>query len=202
MAVVIDGTSGITLPSGSAAVGTTDTQTITNKTIGTGYAGSTLTLSTAQNTTSGTSIDFTGIPPWVNRITIMFNGVSTVGTSILVIQLGTSGGFQTTGYNGTGGSLVSTGTATNVVTSVANTIGFDLSNTSTRTAGDTIYGTAVLTRLTGNTFILNSYTSNALSSMGIAGGGVTITGTVDRLRLTTLSGTDTFDAGSVNIMWE
>jgi len=55
---------------------------------------------TSQASTSGTSIDFTGIPSWVKRITVMFNGVSTNGTSNKQIQLGDSGGFETTGYLG------------------------------------------------------------------------------------------------------
>ena len=59
-----------------------------------------LVLGTAQNSTSGTSIDFTGIPSWVKRVTVMFNGVSTSGTSAPQIQIG-SGAFVSSGYSGT-----------------------------------------------------------------------------------------------------
>ena len=47
---------------------------------------SAITAGTAVASTSGTSIDFTGIPSWVKRITVMFNGVSTNGTSNIQIQ--------------------------------------------------------------------------------------------------------------------
>jgi len=59
-----------------------------------------ITLGTSQATTSGTSKDFTGIPSWVRRITLMFNGVSTSGTNAVQVHLGTSGGFETSGYVG------------------------------------------------------------------------------------------------------
>jgi len=62
-----------------------------------------LTLGTAVNTTSGTSIDLTSIPSWVKRITVMLNGVSTNGASIPQIQLG-AGSVDTTGYNATASS--------------------------------------------------------------------------------------------------
>ena len=80
-------------------------------------------LMTAQNSTSGTSIDFTGIPSWVKKITVMFNGVSTNGASNLRIQLGSTT-MQTSGYSGAGNAFNAG--------SVANTInlsaGFDFFN--------------------------------------------------------------------------
>ena len=63
-----------------------------------------LTLATAQNTTSGTAIDFTGIPSWAKQITIAFDGVSTTGVNGYLVQIGTSGGIETTGY-ASGGAL-------------------------------------------------------------------------------------------------
>ena len=69
-----------------------------------------LTLATAVNSTSGTSIDFTGIPNWVDKITIMLSNVSTNGTSQPMFQIGDSGGIETTGYV----------TATANITTVAN----------------------------------------------------------------------------------
>jgi len=37
---------------------------------------------------------------------------------------------------------------------------------------------------------------------GYGAGTKTISGVLDRIRLTTVNGTDTFDAGSVNILYE
>ena len=86
MATTISGTSGITYPAGGtdnvagSGVGTTDTQTLTNKTLSgatwTSPSSSTITSGTSQASTSGTAILFTGIPSWVKRVTVMFNGVS------------------------------------------------------------------------------------------------------------------------------
>jgi hypothetical protein len=64
---------------------------------------SAITAGTAVASTSGTSIDFTSIPSWVKRITVMIAGVSTNGSSIIQIQLGDSGGVETSGYTGTTG---------------------------------------------------------------------------------------------------
>jgi len=54
---------------------------------------------TAVASTSGTSIDFTSIPSWVKRVTVMFAGVSTNGTGSYLIQIGDSGGIETSACN-------------------------------------------------------------------------------------------------------
>lgn len=156
--------------------------------------GSSVVSGTTVATTSGTSIDFTGIPSWAKRITVMLNGVSTNGTSFIQFQLG-SGSPQTTGYavgcfrfgaaSGNGQSF-STGFGLNIAT-----------------ATDTYGGT-----ITFNTLGSNIWTGQAtIGSNGstfsfIAAGAVTLGGVLDRVRITTVNGTDTFDAGSVNIIWE
>jgi hypothetical protein len=33
-------------------------------------------------------------------------------------------------------------------------------------------------------------------------GDVALSGTLDRIRITTVNGTDTFDAGTINVSWE
>ena len=147
---------------------------------------------TPQNTTSGTSIDFTGIPIWAKRVTIIFNGVSTSGTSLKLLQLG-SGSTQTTGYNATSTFLGATTGVTN------STAGFIIYS---NTAAEIISGTIVLTLLSTNLWIASGTVKNSTTFMSFAAGDVTLTGTLDRIRLTTVSGTDTFDAGSINIMYE
>lgn len=149
-----------------------------------------LTLGTAVNTTSGTSIDFTGIPSWVKRITVLCNGVSKNSLGSLLFQIGTSSGVETTGYSSSG---------TNFVGNVTSTSGFIVADGA---AAYTTYGHLVLTNISGNIWI-GSFAGSIASTLFFLGAGVkTLGGTLDRLRITTSSGTDTFDAGSVNILYE
>jgi hypothetical protein len=152
-----------------------------------------LTSGTAVASTSGTSIDFTSIPSWVKRISVMFNAVSTSGTSIVQIQLG-SFTIQTTGY---------VAAAANDATGTALTSGFPLNDTNSA-AAETKYGTAIFSLLGSNTWVCNGtlHTPNGNSAIVDFAGGVTLSGTLDRVRITTVNGTDTFDAGSINILYE
>jgi hypothetical protein len=150
-----------------------------------------LVLATAQ-IASGTSVDFTGIPSWVKRITVIFSGVSTDGTSLKLLQLG-SGSIQTTGYTATSTFL---GGSTGVT---SNTNGFIIYS---NTAAEIMSGTIVLTLLSGNTWIASGVIKNSTTYMAYAAGDVTLASALDRIRLTTVNGTDTFDTGTVNIMYE
>jgi hypothetical protein len=154
------------------------------------------TLATAVASTSGTSIDFTSIPAWVKRITVIFSGVSLNSTSNVLIQLGYSGGFENTGYVSTS-VLNRDGTTPTGLTSTA---GFVIV---TAIAANLLLGNAVLTLVSGNTWVFSSaYAMSGSTHAGTAGGNKTTTGTLDRIRITTVNGTDTFDAGSVNILYE
>jgi hypothetical protein len=155
-----------------------------------------LVLGTAQASTSGTAIDFTGIPSWARRVTVMFNGVSTNGTSVVQVQIG-AGSVTTSGYAAAGGSS-SAGAAPTVLQP---TTGFPI-------VAD---GNAAYTR--GGSLVLLSVGSNIWAASGVggetsggrwwtSGGSITLSGTLDRVRITTVNGTDAFDAGSINIMWE
>jgi hypothetical protein len=150
---------------------------------------------TAQASTSGTSIDFTSIPSWVKRITVMFNGVSTNGTSTPQIQLG-SGSPTTSGYL----SSISIIGASTVAT--ANfTTGFAI--TGNHSAAYLIGGNIVLTNLTSNTWSCSGNVGlSSTTATHLTGGSVALAGTLDRIRITTVNGTDTFDAGSINILYE
>jgi hypothetical protein len=153
----------------------------------------TITSATAQATTSGTTIDFTGIPNWVKRITIMFNNVSLTGTEDLLIQLGSTT-FTTTGYQG-GCSVISTGIST-----TAFTTGFGIIQTS---AGQQHCGALILNYMGSNIWTANGsgFQFAGTNRVTVTGGSVTIGGTLDRVRITR-TGTDTFDNGSVNISYE
>lgn len=157
-----------------------------------------MTLSTAVATTSGTAIDFTSIPSWVKKITVMFNGVSTNGTSNFLFQIG-SGSVETTGYLGHVIAIQSAATSSGGNTS---TSGLPLT-VSIIGATDLYNGHIILTHLGSNLWISSHNLGNTAGSRQNVGGGTkTTSSTLDRVRITTTNGTDTFDAGSVNILME
>ena len=149
---------------------------------------------TAVASTSGTSIDFTGIPSWVKQITVMFNGVSTNGTSNILIQLG-SGSVTTSGYTSTAASTYGLGTAINTSTA-------GLICTSEIAAAGVLFGNLIICLQNNSNGFTSSSVLSGNSRMQYASGGVTLSGTLDRVRITTVNGTDTFDAGSINILFE
>ena len=166
-------------------------------TLNTWSTGSSVTASTSVATTSGTSIDFTGIPSWVKKITVMLNGVSTTGSSNIELQLGTATSVppvEITGYLGVGSKL----SASSVATSALDTNGFSID-----TAASAIHsGTYTLTNITGNTWVCVGNISRANNIMWVISGTKSVGNTLDRIRLTTSSGTPTFSAGSMNIFYE
>lgn len=153
---------------------------------------------TAVASTSGTSIDFTGIPAGVRRITVMFSGVSTSGTSLIQAQIG-SGSFTTTGYLGGYGSVSLT---------TANTTGGANFTTGCMVGGAvaaaTYNGTVTITNVSNNVWVFQG--SSCAGTTGVvmynSASGITLGGVLDRIRITTVNGTDTFDAGSINILYE
>jgi hypothetical protein len=157
-----------------------------------------LTSGTPATTTSGTTHDFTGIPSWVKKITVNFAGVSSSGTSNWLIQIGDSGGIENTGYLGAG-----TAEPNGSAQAIANfTAGFGIR---TAIAANILHGSVVLTLLDAST---NTWcatgglaNSNAAEFYDTAGS-KSLSATLDRVRLTTVNGSDTFDAGTVNITYE
>jgi hypothetical protein len=146
---------------------------------------------TAVTSTSGTSINFTGIPSWVKRITVMFSGVSTNGASLYIIQLG-SGSFTTTGY--VSGAMQSS-------TFSSSTSGMLLLGSSS--AASVYYGNIIISNITTNTWTSSSVLWNSAGATNTSGGtSPNLSGSLDRIRITTVNGTDTFDAGSINILYE
>ena len=191
-APAVAGNNTLILPGGN---GTADQALVTNGSGTLSWADrGRMVLGTAQNSTSGTSIDFTGIPSWVKRVTVMFNGVSTNGTSVVLVQLGNTS-FVTSGY----ASIASGFTVTS-----ANTLGFTtgFSTGDTSSAAMVRFGAMVISNVSGNTWVADG--GLALQGLGkhIFSGGIALSGTLDRVRITTVNGTDTFDAGSINILYE
>jgi hypothetical protein len=155
-------------------------------------------LGTAVASTSGTSIDFTSIPPWAKRATVMFDGVSTNGSSLIMVQLGDSGGIETTGY--AAGSFLAQQSQLCVVSQ--NTTGFTVIPQSG--PGVLLYGSMTFDRLTGNTWIGNGSMWNDVATVTqmVSAGRKTLSDVLDRIRITTVNGTDAFDAGTINVSWE
>jgi hypothetical protein len=151
-----------------------------------------LTSGTAVASTSGTSIDFTSIPSWVKRITVMFNSVSTNGGSPFLIQLGDSGGIENTGYLA---SAFNTGAQSDFTTGVG---------LQTAVAAAQGYSGCIVSCNVSSNFwafsgnVGSSGSGNAFTVSGIK----ELSATLDRVRITTENGTDTFDAGSINILYE
>jgi hypothetical protein len=151
---------------------------------------------TAVTCAGQTSIDFTGLPSWIKRITVMFSLVSTSGTSLLQIQLGDSGGIENTGYtsyaqtDGGGSGSVTSGFV--VVYAVA--------------AASLQSGRIEINLVTGTTWVASGNVGNNGGNISCMYGNKTLSDVLDRVRITTVNGTDTFDAtpsaGSINILYE
>jgi hypothetical protein len=206
MPVTINGTTGVVTPNvdaTSANAGTLTAGSITGllkassgavsqANVGTDY--SQLTLATAQ-IASGTAVDFTDIPSWVKRITVMFNGVSTNGTSGILVRLGTSIGFVTSGYSSNAidvsvndaGNLAST--AGMAIRTFSAAVGYT-GTMSLQTQGSNVW-------IGGGTIARTTQNANQ-----ILAGIVTLSDTLTQLRITTVNGTDTFDDGTINISYE
>jgi len=151
---------------------------------------------TAVASTSGTSIDFTGIPSWVKRVTIMLANVSTTGTVPITFRLGTSGGIVATGYAGSQGYVGGTPASTNMST------GFELYND---TAAVTYSGQIVLTLvdLATNTWCASGVIGVTTQAyMRYIGGYIALSGALTQLRMTTTTASPTFDSGLINILYE
>ena len=147
-------------------------------------------LETAK-TATGTAVDFTGIPAWVKRITVMFSGVSTNGTSNILLRLGDAGGIEDTGY--ASGSSYNGADAAN---STGFLLLFDI------LAAVNYNGAVTFSKLDGNTYSSFGGFSNNSTAVWSCAGAKTLSDTLTQIRITTVNGTDTFDAGTINIMYE
>jgi hypothetical protein len=152
-------------------------------------------------TTSGTSKDVTGVPSWVKRITISFTALSTNGTSIPMVQIGDSGGLETSGYAGAAGQANTAPT----VTVTGFTSGFLLEGV--WAASMVLHGTAMLSLVdpSNNTWVwsFNGARSDVATIAAINSAGTkSLTGSLDRFRLTMVNGTDAFDAGGFNYWYD
>ncbi len=168
---------------------------ISSSGIVTGSAGNLMLVSGTAVTASGTSVDFTGIPSWVKRVSVVYSGLSLNSSANFLIQLGDSGGIETTGYLSTSVTTDSSGSTAGT----NSTSGFVIWQAD---ASITAQGIATIINITGNTWVF-AQTGRLLSTnVTTSGGDKSLSATLDRVRITTTSGTDTFDAGTINILYE
>lgn len=153
-----------------------------------------LTQGTLITTTSGTAADFTGIPSWAKRITVALNGVSLSGTAGLLLQLGTSSGVESTGYASQINAF------NNTPGGVAVTNGVQIAGLSAATYAWN--GVVTIVNVAGNTWVAAGVAMTvSAAATAISAGAKTLAGVLDRIRITS-TGADTFDAGSINILYE
>ena len=143
--------------------------------------------------TTNTSIDFTDIPSTVKRITVIFNEVSTNGSSNIILQVG-AGSVTTSGYVSTYFGVSGTTGQTN-----SSNLGIIVFNGA---ASYVTSGFIQFVNISGNTWIASGSYKGTTSTANSSAGSIALSGTLDRVRITTVSGTDTFDAGSINILYE
>jgi hypothetical protein len=177
--------------------GTVITAQLTGTTGGAGtYTISPISTGTVSGTITVVGVDFLSIPSWVKRVTVMFNGVSTSGTSPIQIQVG-SGSISATGYTSAAGAINGGTGQTSSTTGLPVTIPI--------TAASLQSGSAILSLIASNTWVEQGvvlYTASAGAIVMSAGNSPALGGALDRVRITTVNGTDTFDAGSINILYE
>lgn len=208
MAITLDGTNGITTPdleSSGPVIGTTGTFSGNVSGVAGTFSGAVQASGVTTNLyplvsetakaynwnglTTNTSLDFTGIPSWVKRITVMFSEASLSSTADILIRLGDAGGIEDTGYISTSATaLANSSSTTGFVIRVA-------------AAANVLSGIAIIQNITGNSWVCSHSTKVATTATPCGGGSKTLSDTLTQIRITTTS-TDTFDAGTVNIMYE
>lgn len=176
--------------SAEAIAGTDTARALTPATL----KASQIVLATPVATTSGSEINLsTSVPSWARRLTVSFDGVSLSGSSSILVQIGDTDGFETSGY--VSSSTGVTGTGGGVVSS---TEGFAIRINSSSLS---VSGHMTLTHTGSNTWIASHSAGDP--SVNMCGGGTkTLTATLDRIRIKTVNGTDTFDTGEASVIWE
>jgi len=152
------------------------------------------TSATVTASTSGTAIDFTSIPSWAKRVSVLFNKVGITGTSNMLVQLGTSGGIQATNYEAQA-SVVNASVAT-----LNSTTGFPIRNVE---AAARISGIMTIATLGSNLWVMSGTLTviGGVASVEMVAGVIQLSGVLDKVRINALAA-ETFDEGSLNIMYE
>lgn len=152
---------------------------------------SNIVIGTAQSA-FGSTVEFTGLPSTAKRITIMFYGLSTNSAAAPRVQLGTSGGYATSGY-----SQGATATSAASVFATGSDAFYLSGQVNSSTA---LVGTLTLTKIDADIWVAALSGSNAASYALCGGGYISLGGTLTKVQV--IPGSGSFDAGTVNIMYE
>lgn len=159
----------------------------------------TITSGTVIATTSGTTHDFTGIPATARKIILALSNISTSASSAFLIQIGDSGGIENTGY--VSEAVHVSGVATVVV---SDSSGFVVNLVLLGT--DFSSGNVILSLVdpATNTWSASGNIGRTANAVGVSlsAGDKSLSATLDRVRLTTVSGIDTFDSGKFQILYQ
>jgi len=154
-----------------------------------------LTSGTAQTPSAVTFVDFTGIPSYVKRLTVMFNGVSFTNTANIFIQLGTASGFASTGYISTS-NILNNASGSSGSSSTSGFLVFD------GDANYVLHGTCVISLVSSNSFVSTHSYRVSTSQIILGSGSVSLGSTLNSVRIISSDNTGTFDAGTINILYE
>lgn len=179
----------VVAPGTSGNVLTSNGTTWASSAIAAGYT------STTPVTVSGTSVTFTGIPSTAKQVLINFNNINFTGICRMQVRLGNSGGIQSTGYNATNISAVTTlsGYGSN------SEFPIQVNYASAQNCGVMILN---LHDASSNTWVASSVTGNAPTNnaLQIGAGTKTISGgTLSQIEISTSS--SAFSSGSINLMY-
>jgi hypothetical protein len=201
--VASGGTGSTTASTGSGGVVLASSPTLSSPTINSPTFGGTPTMGASFITrmsaggvsaSGNTSVDFTSMPSWINTITLMFRNISTVSNQNILVQLGTSSGFTTSGYVSTsidfdGAGGVATNSTAGLIVKL-------------NPGSNIVNGTMIIAYTGSNAWVNNHTLSNNTNIMTVGGGTIALGGTLDRVRITTVSGTDAFDSGTLNVSYQ
>ena len=195
------GGTGGTTSTGSGAIVLASGATLASPTLNSPTFGGTLGSSLITRMSAGglsasgnTSVDFTSMPSWINIITVTFRNISTNSNSNLLVQLGTSSGVTTSGYVSTSIDFDGSGAVT-----TSSTSGFVFK---VNPSSNIINGTMTIVYTGSNAWVNNHNASINTNIMSVGGGTIALGGTLDRVRITTVSGSDAFNAGTLNVLYQ
>lgn len=157
---------------------------------------------------SGTAVDFTSIPAGVRRITLLLSNVSPDSNMTMALQIGDSGGLETSGYTGTLGGVISNAAGGTVGGGAGPSDQWYLVQFQSGTGNGTCRGriTLELQEESSNTWVFGALLSESPGSGAFAtwlsAGEKSLSGTLDRVRLKSSNGVDAFDGGEVAISYE